>query len=801
MNSAVRRTRNGKVATREVGVSAFIPYTHHVDDHTIATKDGYLLQILKIDGFAWETADQDQINQLAHERNTLLRGLGNSRFALYHHIIRREMSMSIYPDGQFSGFCRDLDDAWRAKLGQRRLFVNDQYLTVIRRPLRGNIGLIQEALRVLSAQTDRRAAEQSRKENLKALNDAVDSIVSSLHRYGARRIGVYETPDGLFSEALEMLAYLVNHEMRPIRLPRMALDRLLPTKRPFFGQETVELRGPVNGDSDLGALIAIKEYPPETGPGMTDSLLRLPHEMVITQSFALIDRGRAMESLIRTRRQMDVADEKATSLMDQLDDAQDDTASGRIVWGEHHLTAFVKAPSPRALDRAISDVMADLTTLGILAVREDANMEAAYWAQLPGNMAYIARNAPISSANFSGFAAMHNFPTGKLHGNHWGDAAALLETTSGTPYAFNFHHGDLGNFTVIGPSGTGKTVVLTFLMAQAQRFRPRSVFFDKDRGAEIFIRAVGGHYSVIRPGVSSGFNPLQLDDTPINRAFLREWLAQLVQPADRQPLTPTDRAVIRDAVDANYSEAPEHRRLSYLQEMFTGHERPGPDSLSARLGQWVGKGDRAWLFDHERDELSFEADTTGYDLTYILDDPLSRTPALMYMFHRVESLLDGTKTIIFIDEGWKALDDPWFAARIKDWEKTIRKQNGVLGFGSQSASDALATKVGPAIIEQSPTQIFMPNLKAGREDYCRGFGLTETEYELVRTLPDNSRCFLIKHGAHSVVVRLDLSGLDDILAVLSGRTETVALLDEIRADVGDRPDDWLPLFHQRRVHL
>lgn len=797
--AAVRRTRNGKAAARELDVGDFIPFTHHVDNHTIATKDGYLLQVIRIDGFAWETADQAQINQLARERNTLLRGLGSSRFALYQHIIRRQVS--IYPDGAFSGFCKELDDAWRAKLDQRRLFVNDQYLTVVRRPLRGKIGLIQEALRIVSAKTDRQAAEQSRKENLKELNEAVDSICSTLQRYGAQRIGVYETPEGIFSEALEMLGYLVNHEMRPIRLPRMALDEYLPTKRPFFGLETVELRGPANGDSDLGALIAIKEYPPETGPGMTDSLLRLPHEMVITQSFALIDRSRAMEGLTRTLRQMDVADEKATSIMAQLEDAQDDTASGRIVWGEHHLTVFVKAATAKDLDHAVSDVTAELTNLGILAVREDINLEAAYWAQLPGNFAYIARNAPISSKNFAGFAAFHNFPTGDIAGNHWGPAVTLLETTSGTPYAFSFHHGDLGNFTVIGPSGTGKTVVLAFLMAQAQRFKPRSVFFDKDRGAEIFVRAVGGSYSVIRPGVSSGFNPLQLDDTPINRAFLREWLAQLVKPRDGSALTPADRGVIRDAVEANYEQPPEHRRLSYLQELFAGHERQDQDSLSARLGQWFGRGERAWLFDNAEDALSFDSDTTGFDLTYILDDPLSRTPALMYMFHRVEGLLDGTKTIIFIDEGWKALDDPWFAARIKDWEKTIRKQNGLLGFGSQSTSDALESKVGPAIIEQSPTQIFMPNLKADRDDYCRGFGLTETEYELIRTLPDTSRCFLVKHGAHSVIARLDLSGLDDILAVLSGRTETVALVDEIRADVGDDPADWLPLFHQRRASL
>ena len=109
----------------------------------------------------------------------------------------------------------------------------------------------------------------------------------------------------------------------------------------------------------------------------------------------------------------------------------------------------------------------------------------------------------------------------------------MLETTSSTPYFFNLHHGDLGNFTLIGPSGSGKTVVLNFLVAQAQKFAPRTFFFDKDRGAEIFIRAIGGHYDVLRPGTQSGFNPLALPDTAENRAFLRGWLVAAGHTANR----------------------------------------------------------------------------------------------------------------------------------------------------------------------------------------------------------------------------------------------------------------------------
>ena len=127
------------------------------------------------------------------------------------------------------------------------------------------------------------------------------------------------------------------------------------------------------------------------------------------------------------------------------------------------------------------------------------------------------------------FGSLHGFALGQAQGNHWGEAVTLLETTSATPFFFNFHHGDLGNFSVIGPSGSGKTVVMNFLAAQAQKFSPRTILFDKDRGAELFVRGIGGRYDSIRSGEPTGFNPLALPDTPGNRAFLRDWLGVLLK--------------------------------------------------------------------------------------------------------------------------------------------------------------------------------------------------------------------------------------------------------------------------------
>ncbi|CAN5714599.1 VirB4 family type IV secretion system protein [soil metagenome] len=775
---------------REASAGARLPYGRHIDDITLATRDGMLMQVIHLAGLSFETADTDEINYRKALRDGAMRAFASSRFAIYHHVIRREAAAAS--EGEFNDdFSRTLDEAWKRRLSTKKLYVNELFLTLIRRPTQGRVGIIEGAIRALTGAADPEQGATALAIEQRELNAASESLLASLAPYGARLLSAYDTPAGPCSEPLEFLSSLYNGEMRPVLLPRSDLGQHIPYRRVSFGAETVELSRAGALERSFAAVISVKEYPPQTTPGMLDDLLRLPHELVISQSFGFVDRQASLDRMNLALRRMRAADDEAVSLRRGLIEAKDDVSTGRAAFGEHHLSVLVRASSIAALDEAVAEVQSSFTEMGVIAVREDVNLEAAFWAQFPGNFKDIARRALISTANFAGFASGHNFPTGQARGNHWGSAVTLLETTSAGPYHFNFHKGDLGNFTIIGPSGSGKTVVLSFLLAQARKFDPRIVFFDKDRGAEIFLRAIGGRYDAIRPGQPTGFNPLQLEDSPANRGFLADWTARLVsQPGE--VLSPEDVERIKEAVDANFSQQPAYRQLRYFAELFRGDRRPQSTDLSARLRAWWGEGERAWLFDNPTDALDLNARTLGFDMTQILDDPALRTPAMMYLFHRVEQRLDGDPTLIVIDEGWKALDAEVFIARIEDWEKTIRKRNGLVGFATQSAQDALESRIASAIIEQAATQIFMANPKAQARDYCEGFGLTEHEFNLVRSLPDTSHCFLIKHGADSVVARLNLSGEPDLLTVLSGRERTVRLLDSLREDLGEDPAVWLP---------
>lgn len=780
---------DARAVRREQPAGAHLPYARHVDDHTIETRDGLLMQVIHLRGLLFETADTQELNYRKTLRDAVLRTIGTSRFALYHHIVRRQADVgteAVFPDA----FSQTLNDAWAGRIAAKQLYVNDLYLTLIRRPLQGRIGLADQVLGWVSRATQ--DAKVSVAHEVAQLDAGRRALVAALGEYEPRLLGVYDTPHGVCSEPLEFLSELYNGEQRPMLLPYQDLGAHLPYRRVSFGQETVELSAAGHVPRRFQALVSIKDYPAFSAPGMFDELLRLPCELTVSQSFAFVERQAALEKMNLALRRMRSAEDEALSLRDELALAKDDVAAGRAGFGEHHMTIAVHGDTLAQVDAGVAEVTATLADMGVVGVREEIALEPAFWAQFPGNFKYIARRALVSTNNFAGLASAHNFPSGSAHGGHWGEAITLLETTAAGPYYFNFHQGDLGNFTVIGPSGSGKTVVLNFLLAQARKLHPRIIFFDKDRGAELFIRAIGGRYDVLRPGEASGLNPLQLEDTAANRGFLTEWLSQLAGGADLEELER-----IRDAIAANFEQPVEHRRLGQIVELFRGDQRPRAGDLWSRMRPWWGKGEHAWLFDNPKDLTDLTADTVGFDMTVLLDTPTLRTPAMMYLFHRVEQRLDGSPAIIVVDEGWKALDDDVFVRRIKDWEKTIRKRNGIVGFATQSAQDALESRIASAIVEQAATQIFMVNPKARAEDYVQGFGLTPHEFDLIRTLPDSAHCFLIKRGGESVVARLDLSGEQDILTILSGREKTVRRLDDIRAEVGDDPALWMaPLLEQ-----
>ena len=84
------------------------------------------------------------------------------------------------------------------------------------------------------------------------------------------------------------------------------------------------------------------------------------------------------------------------------------------------------------------------------------------------------------------------------------------------------------------------------------------------------------------------------------------------------------------------------------------------------------------------------------------------------------------------------LDNPLFAARIREWLKVLRKKNVSVVFATQSLADIATSSIAPAIIETCPQRIFLPNDRAvePQERASEQFGLNERQIELIaRAVP------------------------------------------------------------------
>ena len=786
-----RDASKGSVAEKEFPESHFIPYDCHYNSQTVLTKAKELLQVIKLEGFSFETADDEELDLRKNVRNSLFKSMTQGNIAVCFHTVRRKKA--AYPGGKMPrGFAKDLDNGWRKKHEGHESFRNDLYITIMRKPDTKGAAAISHFLEKIQQAAEKGAAEIAMREHHKELDEVTNRVIATLRDYTPRKLGVIETANGPFSEILEFLSMIVNcGQNQKVRLPTHSIDKYLPNRRLYFGPHAIEIRGLTK--TKYAGIVSIREYPPETATGMLDCFLKLPFEFILTQSFVFTNRQVSIEKMRVQQNRMISANEVAISQIAEINDALDMAMSGGAGFGTHHFTILATADDLKELDKNLSMCIAEMVSVGINATREKMNLEPAFWAQLPGNFDYVARKGEINTLNISGLASLHNYPVGRIEDNHWGPAVSVFDTASGTPYFFNFHLRDVGHTTIIGPTGAGKTVLMNFLCAQAMKFNCRMFLFDKDRGGDIFVRALGGIYNVIEVGNPTGFNPLQLPDTSENRGFLAEWIKSLVT-TNNESFTAEDMDRINDAINGNYKLRQEDRMLRNIAPFF-GLEIPG--SIAGRLRQWHSDGPYASLFDNESDNIDFDlANVFGFEMGDILTTKTTLAPTLLYLFHRINLSLDGTPTMVVLDEAWALIDNPIFSRKIKDWLKTLRKLNAMVIFATQSVEDASKSNINDTLLQQTATQIFLPNAKATPE-YRSAFLLTKREFQLIKETDPGSRFFLLKQGNDVVVARIDLTGLEKFVPVLSGRAETVKICDEIREQHGEDPAIWLPLFIER----
>jgi len=801
---------------RERNASVHVPYLAHVSEHVLSTRAGDFMQVFRLGGIGFETADDAQLNTWHERLNVLWRNLASPHVALWTHVIRsRETITDARMEAGFAGL---LNSSYRRRLSGERLMLNELYVTVLFRPV---VGAAPGLLARLLARAGRADPVDAR-EAVDACDKLANTIMASLRDCDPERLGLYGARSAPHSRILEFLGLLLDAEFQPMRLPRAPLNEVLATARCLIGSEVIEYRQAAS--TRVAAVLGVKEYPTPTVVGMYDRLLSAPFPFVLTQSFAFLSKPAAQGLLQRQYNRMVNAGDYSVTQAQELKLALDALTSSEFVMGDHHLTLLVLADAIedgtrgtlQARFRALNDNVALARSLladsGMVVAREDLGLEPAYWAQLPGHFGLRPRKAPITSRNFSAMAPFHNHPAGRATGNYWGDALALFVSSAGSPYHFSLHASDpkdpdggsrkdTGHTLICGPTGSGKTVLIGFLVTMLARQGATQVVFDKDHGLEILVRALGGRYLPLRNGVPTGCNPLQLAADPDNEAFLKAWLRVLARPGSGRELTTREETDLDQALKGTLALDAPARRLSRLIEFL---DPTDPEGVHARLSRWCHGtgGDFAWVFDNPEDSVTPHlagSPIVGFDVTDFLDQEAIRGPLTLYLFHLVRRMLDGRRLVCWMDEFWRLLSDRAFEGFATDGPRTWRKLNGAMCLATQSVSDVLAASISRTLIEQTPTKIFFPNPEAARADYVEGLGLSQREFLLIKQqLTVGSRQFLVRQGNHSVVCQLDLKGLDAELAVISGRAQSVHRLHELIAQLGPAPEQWLATFMKER---
>lgn len=786
---------------QESNVGEFVSVGAPVTEHDTTTRAGDYVRVWRLDGVAFETAEVNLINDRHEALCNLLRNLPSGQTAVYQHRIHRRIRDRLI-DATEPPFSAAFSAAYQDRVGAEPMMSNELYFTLLYRPYSSELAKrTQRGSKTLSSLKEHQAHALSVMEQMGTL------VERSLREFGPTLLGCYEEGESVYWEPGELFSFLINGVWRKVRFPAGPAHQVLPDARLTFGGGLLEIQQA--NRRRYASMLSIKEFASQVEPGTLGALLYEDCEFIETQSFSSLPRRQAMAALQTQRDQLLASDDAVVTQIEQMDVALDQLGDGQFVMGEYSYTLAVFGDTIADCKKRSAGAVGSLTeSTAMELVSVDLVADAAWFSQQPGNFQWRPRKATISSRAFAALTCGHNFLRGKRDGNPWGEALALMRTPAGNPFYLNLHASPdgedsegkklPGNTIVIGSTGSGKTTLLTGLLALTPKWkvRPRVVSFSLDRDTEIVIRALGGIFYTFERNQPTGCNPFQRDVTPERIGFWTELVKQCIASPEL-PLLPSDQEAIARAVNTVADMKPELRWFSTVRQSLP---RSGANSLYDRLGKWCRGGELGWVFDVAEDRLrdvrSHKA--IGFDYTGVVSSPDVRTPIMMYLLNVMDELVNGEPLIYHVAECWKALGDPAFAPFVKHKQKTIRKMNGLGIFDTQEVADLLANENGRTMIEQSVTKLVLPNADADRDEYVNGLGLTDAEFAMVKSLgATGSRRFLCKQGNQSIQCEFDLGGMDDFLAVLSSTTDNVDMLDSIRAQVGDDPRTWLPVFYRQ----
>jgi type IV secretion system protein VirB4 len=730
MNLSEYRTKSARLAD-------FLPWVCLVAEGVVLNKDGAFQRTARFRGPDLDSATPAELVAVTARLNSALRRLG-SGWAVF--VEAQRVPAVTYPVSDFPDAVSELVDVERREQfrEQGAHFESFYYLTLLWMPP------AEEAARAESWLYEGRSKTGvDPKELLKSFIDRTGRMLHLVEGFmpEAEWLG-----DG---DTLTYLHSCISTKVQRVRVPEtpVYLDALLGDEALVGGLE------PRLGDHHLRTL-TITGFPSVTFPGLLDELNRQAFAYRWSSRAIMLDKTDATKLLTKIRRQWfakrksvaailkEVMTNEASVLMDS--DASNKAADADMALQElgadeagiAYVTATVTVwdRDPGQAAEKLRLVEKIVQSRDFTCTVEGVNALEAWFGSLPGHVYANVRQPPISTLNLAHLIPLSAVWAGAERDEHFGDAPLLYGKTEGsTPFRFSLHVGDVGHCLVVGPTGAGKSVLLALMALQFRRYEGNQIFaFDYGGSIRAAALAMGGDWQdlggALHDAGSAGsvsLQPLARIDEAAERAWAAEWLAALLV-GEGVDVDPAAKEHLWSALTSLATAPVAERTLTGLAVLLQSQD------LKLALSPYLVGGPWGRLLDAEAEHLG-DARVQALE-TEGLVGASSAASVLAYLFHRIEGRLDGSPTLIIIDEGWLVLDSPAFAAQLREWLKTLRKKNASVIFATQSLADIEGSLIAPAIIESCPTRIFLPNERAAEPQIARvyeRFGLNHRQIEIL----------------------------------------------------------------------
>lgn len=771
------------------GYSELMPWMLQVTPGLVLNKDGSLLACYALEGLDAADASTEEIEQAVSTMENALR-VFDERITLWWTVDRRRAHE--YPGGSFpddaSAF---VDGQWSQRFLDGSYFRNNHWFAVLYTPAGGVDGFMGRVGQFIQAGQGTVQSLVSAVKTYLSMESAFQfddgKLQGEIGRFEELLSSFEQSTRGLYLRRLageDTLRFLHDRASpasagQPVAEPNLTefLDGWLTDNTLRVGSDTLLFEGT---EPLFAAAATVKSWPKFTSPGLLDSLLAAPTELSVSLCFRYVETQAAKKYIEEVRKNnLNSAKSLLTYLQEALSGKPSDKMdAGKVAaaqdandallsvtthkrfFGYFNMTVIAYGATPEQTEEGMRLITQAINNLGFLTLRERLHLLSAWAGTLPGQWGELVRWFFLSSANLSDLAPIRTISVGEPQNEYLSEqtgrpcpALTALPTEWGVPFFFNLHEADRAHTLVVGPTRSGKSVLMNFLIMQFRKYHPCRVFiFDKDYSCRIPALLMGGtHVDMSGDDTRVRVNPLSLLANRDHWLWVAKWLELLLASRGR-PLSAADSEVIWEAVEmtANMPRA-QWRLLSVAQ--FLGARSK---ELGKEIEEWVGRGARARYFDHVEDDFQL-ADLACVEVGKLFEDALVAPLFLEYAFHRVRMTLDGTPTLIYVEECWYMLMYDRFAERLDDWLRTLGKKNAFVVLTTQGLSELAKSQYFGTILDNIANTVFLPNGKAfaHEELYIGKFGLHPEQLARIRdAVPKMNYYIVTPSRARMAVVSL-----------------------------------------------